>query len=67
MLRRMPRIQLCLPKDLYQQVKEHGLPASKIFQEAVREDLYRRGKVAALDDFDQPVPESCRNEPLVAE
>ena len=63
MLRRMPRIQLCLPKDLYQ----HGLPASKIFQEAVREDLYRRGKVAALDDFDQPVPESCRIEPLVAE
>lgn len=50
-LRRMPRIQLYLPEDLYQQVKEHDLPASQLFQEAVREELVRRDKVAALDEY----------------
>ena len=50
-LRRMPRIQLYLPDDLYQQVKEYDLPASKLFQNAVREELDRRDKVAALEVY----------------
>ena len=50
-LRRMPRIQLYLPDDLYQQVKEFDLPASKLFQNAVREELDRRDKVAALEVY----------------
>ncbi len=50
-LRRMPRIQLYLPDDLYQQVKEYDLPASKLLQNAVREELDRRDKVAALQVY----------------
>lgn len=42
MIRRMPRIQVYLPDDLYQQVKERGLPASELLQEAVRAELRRQ-------------------------
>ncbi len=42
MLRRMPRIQLYLPDELYAQVKAQGLPASELLQEAVREELRYR-------------------------
>ena len=51
MLRHMPRIQLYLPDDLCQQVKEYDLPASKLLQNAVREELDRRDKVAALEAY----------------
>ena len=40
--RRMPRLQVYLPDDLYAQLKEHGLPASELLQEAVRAELRRR-------------------------
>lgn len=51
----MPRMQVYLPDELYKAVKEHGLPASELLQEAVEAELRRqrlneeaRGYVADL-------------------
>lgn len=38
----MPRIQVYLPEGLYQAVKERGLPASELLQEAVQAELQRQ-------------------------
>jgi post-segregation antitoxin (ccd killing protein) len=38
----MPRMQVYLPDDLYEEVKRHGLPASELLQEAVRAEVRRR-------------------------
>jgi len=38
----MPRIQVYLPDDLYRAVKERGLPASELLQQAVRAELRRQ-------------------------
>lgn len=38
---RMARMQVYLPDDLYAQVKERGLPASQLLQEAVRAEVRR--------------------------
>jgi post-segregation antitoxin (ccd killing protein) len=38
----MPRMQVYLPDDLYQAVKERNLPASELLQEAVEAELRRR-------------------------
>lgn len=46
---RMPRVQVYLPDDLYDQLKERGLPASELLQEAVRAELRRQ---ALLDETD---------------
>ena len=35
-------MQVYLPEELYAAVKEHGMPASKLLQDAVRTDLRRR-------------------------
>ena len=40
--RRMPRMQVYLPTDLYEIVKKRQLPASELFQEAVRSEVRRR-------------------------
>ena len=40
--RRMPRMQVYLPADLYEIVKERRLPASELLQEAVRTEVRRR-------------------------
>jgi len=45
----MPRIQVYLPDDLYQQVKERGLPASELLQEAVRAELRRQELLEQTD------------------
>ena len=45
-------MQVYLPDELYEAVKEHQLPASKMLQDAVRADLGRR---AALDEADRYV------------
>jgi post-segregation antitoxin (ccd killing protein) len=42
MVRRMPRMQVYLPDDLYRAVKERGLPASELLQVAVAAELRRR-------------------------
>ena len=45
--RRMPRMQVYLPTDLYEIVKARGLPASELLQEAVRTEVRRRKLQAA--------------------
>lgn len=35
-------MQVYLPTDLYEMLKEHGLPASELLQDAVRAQLRRR-------------------------
>jgi len=42
MVRRMPRMQVYLPDELYRAVKERGLPASELLQEAVEAELRRQ-------------------------
>lgn len=43
----MPRMQVYLPTDLYEIVKESRLPASELLQEAVRAEVRRRKLQAA--------------------
>lgn len=38
----MPRMQVYLPDDLYDQVKSRGLPASELLQKAVVAELRRQ-------------------------
>jgi post-segregation antitoxin (ccd killing protein) len=51
MIRRMPRMQVYLPDELYQQVKERGLPASELLQEAVRAELRRQELLERTDEY----------------
>ena len=51
MLRRMPRMQVYLPDELYRAVKERGLPASELLQEAVRAELRRQELLAETDRY----------------
>lgn len=48
--RRVPRLQVYLPDDLYQALKRRDLPASELLQEAVRAELERRDALDATDD-----------------
>ena len=50
-VRRMPRIQLYLPDDLYQEVKSRGLPASEILQIAVRAVVEREKSREGLEQY----------------
>ena len=47
----MPRMQVYLPDDLYEAVKEGRLPASELLQEAVRAELCRRELVARSEQY----------------
>jgi hypothetical protein len=47
----MPRMQVYLPDDLYQLVKDRRLPASELLQEAVRAEVRRRELVAASEIY----------------
>ena len=47
-VRRMPRMQVYLPDDLYQQVKARRLPASELLQEAVRAEIRRQDLLAEV-------------------
>ncbi|MBK7926998.1 MAG: hypothetical protein IPJ98_05705 [Bryobacterales bacterium] len=38
----MPRMQVYLPTELYEMVKQRRLPASELLQEAVRSEVRRR-------------------------
>lgn len=42
MVRRMPRMQVYLPDDLYEALKTRNLPASELLQEAVQAELQRQ-------------------------
>ena len=48
-VRRMPRMQVYLPDDLYEEIKARKLPASELLQEAVRAELDR---LKLLEDTD---------------
>ena len=51
MIRRMPRLQVYLPDDLYDQVKSRQLPASELLQTAVRAELRRQDLLAETDAY----------------
>lgn len=48
---RMPRMQVYLPDDLYEAVKDRELPASELLQRAVRVELRRLELLEAADDY----------------
>jgi post-segregation antitoxin (ccd killing protein) len=50
-VRRMPRMQVYLPDDLYQQVKARHIPASELLQEAVRAEVRRQELLEAADEY----------------
>jgi post-segregation antitoxin (ccd killing protein) len=47
----MPRMQVYLPDDLYEQVKEQHLPASELLQKAVKAEVRRRELLAASEMY----------------
>ena len=47
----MPRLQVYLPDDLYDELKARDLPASELLQEAVRAELQRRDALEATDSY----------------
>jgi metal-responsive CopG/Arc/MetJ family transcriptional regulator len=51
MVRRMPRVQVYLPDDLYRQLKERALPASELLQDAVRSEIQRQVLLEAADEY----------------
>lgn len=71
----MPRMQVYLPMDLYELVKERRLPASELLQEVVRAEMRRRklqsasrrytAKLAA--EAGQPTPRECARAAAVAQ
>jgi post-segregation antitoxin (ccd killing protein) len=44
-------MQVYLPDDLYQQVKDRRLPASELLQEAVRAEVRRQDLLAETDTY----------------
>lgn len=44
-------MQVYLPTDLYEMVKEQGLPASELLQEAVRTEVRRRELQSASERY----------------
>ena len=51
MVRRMPRLQVYLPDDLYEELKRRDLPASELLQIAVRAELERSDVLEATDAY----------------
>ena len=49
--RRMPRMQVYLPDDLYRALKERDLPASELLQDAVRAELRRQQLIEETDRY----------------
>lgn len=44
-------MQVYLPDDLHRAVKERGLPASELLQDAIRAELNRQDKISALNEY----------------
>jgi post-segregation antitoxin (ccd killing protein) len=67
----MPRVQVYLPDDLYDQLKARGLPASELLQQAVRAEVRRQALIdetdAYLDELIDEVGEPTGNEIARAE
>ncbi len=49
--RRMPRMQVYLPDDLYDLIKKRRLPASELLQKAVRAEVRRLDLLAKSDRY----------------
>ena len=47
----MPRMQVYLPDELYQVVKERELPASQLLQDAVRAEVRRQELLEETDRY----------------
>lgn len=47
----MSRLQVYLPDELHQQLKEHGLSPSELLQRAVRDELRRRELERATEAY----------------
>src|SRR5450631_4527335 len=47
----MPRMQVYLPDDLYEQVKTRQLPASELLQDAVRAEVRRQDLLGETDAY----------------
>ncbi|WP_182379606.1 hypothetical protein [Nocardioides sp. WS12] len=47
----MPRMQVYLPDALYREVKERGLPASELLQEAVAAEVRRQELLSRADEY----------------
>ena len=47
----MPRLQVYLPDDLYDELKSRDLPASELLQVAVRAEIERRNALEATDSY----------------
>ena len=50
-VRRMPRVQVYLPEDLHEQLKQRDLPASELLQVALRAELERQDALAEADRY----------------
>jgi hypothetical protein len=48
---RMPRVNVYLPEELAAEAKAAGLQVSELTQAAIRAELDRRGRAAALEEF----------------
>lgn len=51
MVRRMPRVQVYLPEDLHHELKSRDLPASELFQIALRAELERQDALSETDKY----------------
>jgi post-segregation antitoxin (ccd killing protein) len=65
-VRRMPRMQVYLPDDLYRAVKDRRLPASELLQEAVEAELRRQILNERVDEYVAELVEEV-GEPSVRE
>ena len=50
-IRRMPRVQVYLPEDLHDELKQRGLPASELLQVAVRAEVERQEALEETDRY----------------
>ena len=70
----MPRMQVYLPDDLYDELKERGLPASELLQEAVRAELRRQALLEEtdayltelIDEVGEPTPDEMARAEAIA-
>ncbi|MCB0988857.1 MAG: hypothetical protein H6519_06885 [Microthrixaceae bacterium] len=70
----MPRMQVYLPDDLYRELKERGLPASELLQQAVRAELRRQSLLAEtdaylselIDEVGEPTPDEMARAEAIA-
>ena len=47
----MPRVQVYLPNDLHDQLKQRNLPASELLQVALRAELERQDALAETEQY----------------